>query len=80
MLKKVKKCLGDEAKHLLEHRCLTIPKDNLYLPDGSPATNPKLVEKIVTIAGEVGRELASPDEARQILSLDSEYRDRFLLD
>jgi len=32
MLKKIKKILGDEAKHLLEHKCSTIPKDNLHLP------------------------------------------------
>jgi 3-keto-5-aminohexanoate cleavage enzyme len=55
-------------------------EDNLYLPDGSPATNPKLVEKIVRIANEVGRDLASPDEARAILSLDLQFRDRMLMD
>lgn len=32
MLKKIKKILGDEAKYLLEHKCSTIPKDNLHLP------------------------------------------------
>jgi 3-keto-5-aminohexanoate cleavage enzyme len=55
-------------------------EDNLYLPDGSPASNPKLVAKIVAIAKEVGREIASPDEARAILSLDHEFKDRILLD
>jgi 3-keto-5-aminohexanoate cleavage enzyme len=55
-------------------------EDNLYLTDGSPATNPRLVEKIATIAKEVGREIAGPDEARQILSLDHEFKNRILLD
>jgi len=32
MLKKIKKILGNEAKYLLEHKCSTIPKDDLYLP------------------------------------------------
>jgi 3-keto-5-aminohexanoate cleavage enzyme len=53
-------------------------EDNLYLPDGSPASNPKLVEKIVIIAREVGREIASPAEAREILSLDPKFKDRIL--
>jgi 3-keto-5-aminohexanoate cleavage enzyme len=55
-------------------------EDNLYLTDGSPATNPRLVEKIATIAKEVGREIAGPDEAREILSLDHEFKNRILLD
>jgi uncharacterized protein (DUF849 family) len=38
------------------------------------------VEKIVTIAEEVGREIASPDEAREILSLDHKIKNRILLD
>jgi 3-keto-5-aminohexanoate cleavage enzyme len=53
-------------------------EDNLYMPDGSPASNPLLVEKIVRIAGEVGREIATPDEARSILSLNPDYKDRIL--
>jgi 3-keto-5-aminohexanoate cleavage enzyme len=55
-------------------------EDNLYLPDGSLASNPKLVETIVRIANEVGRGIASPDEARSILSLEPELKDRVLLD
>ena len=51
-------------------------EDNLFMPDGSPASNPKLVEKIVNIAGEVGREIAEPDEAREILSLDPNFKDK----
>jgi 3-keto-5-aminohexanoate cleavage enzyme len=53
-------------------------EDNLYLPDGSPASNPLLVEKIVRIAGEIGREIASPDEARLLLGLNPIYKDRVL--
>jgi 3-keto-5-aminohexanoate cleavage enzyme len=53
-------------------------EDNLYMPDGSPASNPLLVEKIVRIAHEVGRKIATPDEARSILSLNPAYKDRIL--
>ena len=53
-------------------------EDNLYLPDGSSATNLKLVEKIVRIAKEVGRDIASPDEAREILSLNPKFKDGIL--
>ena len=53
-------------------------EDNLYMPDGSPASNPLLVEKIVRIAHEVGRGIATPDEARSILSLNPAYKDRIL--
>jgi len=53
-------------------------EDNLSMPDGSPASNPRLVEKAVRIAREIGREVASPDEARAILSLKPEYKDRIL--
>jgi 3-keto-5-aminohexanoate cleavage enzyme len=53
-------------------------EDNLYLQDRSPASNPRLVEKVVAIAKEVGREIAGPDEARSILSLNPKYKDRIL--
>ncbi len=53
-------------------------EDNLYMPDCSLATNLKLVEKIVTIAREVGRKIADPDESRSILSLNPAYKDRIL--
>jgi 3-keto-5-aminohexanoate cleavage enzyme len=53
-------------------------EDNLSMPDGSKASNPLLVEKIVRIAHEVGREIATPDEARSILSLNPTYKDRIL--
>ena len=53
-------------------------EDNLKMPDGSPASNPLLVEKVVRIAKEVGRPIATPEEARSILSLNPAYKDRIL--
>jgi 3-keto-5-aminohexanoate cleavage enzyme len=45
-------------------------EDNPYLEDGTLAeTNALLVEKIVRIARELGREVATPAEARQIIGL-----------
>lgn len=53
-------------------------EDSLKMPDGSPASNIRLVEKVVAIAREVGRGIASPDEARRILALDPQKKDRIL--
>jgi 3-keto-5-aminohexanoate cleavage enzyme len=45
-------------------------EDNIYYSRGLLAkTNAQLVERIVRIAGEYGREVATPDEARRILTL-----------
>lgn len=45
-------------------------EDNLYIEKGVLAkSNGELVEKVVRIAKELGREIASPAEAREILSL-----------
>jgi 3-keto-5-aminohexanoate cleavage enzyme len=45
-------------------------EDNIYLKKGLPAkSNAELVEKIVRIAEELGREIATPEEARRILKL-----------
>jgi 3-keto-5-aminohexanoate cleavage enzyme len=45
-------------------------EDTFYLPDGSKATsNAALIEAIVRVAREAGREIASPAEARTILQL-----------
>ncbi|MFP4086168.1 MAG: 3-keto-5-aminohexanoate cleavage protein [Desulfobacteraceae bacterium] len=44
-------------------------EDNLYYRRGEKATNPRLVERMVRLAHELGREVASPDEARRILNL-----------
>ena len=53
-------------------------EDNARMPDGSDASNPALVEKVVRIAHEVGRDVATPEEARRILSLDPAKKDRIL--
>jgi uncharacterized protein (DUF849 family) len=45
-------------------------EDNIYISKGVLAkSNAELVEKVVRIARELGREIATPDEARQILGL-----------
>ena len=45
-------------------------EDNVYLSKGVLArSNGELVEKVVRIAREFGRDIATPAEARQILSL-----------
>ncbi len=45
-------------------------EDNFYLPDGEMATNPELVEHAVDMVHAVGREPATPDEAREILGVE----------
>lgn len=44
-------------------------EDNLYLRRGVKASNVELVERVVRIANEVGREIATPAEAREMLGL-----------
>jgi 3-keto-5-aminohexanoate cleavage enzyme len=44
-------------------------EDNIYYRRGELATNAQLVERVVQLAKIVGREIATPDEARQILHL-----------
>ena len=45
-------------------------EDNLYLSRGVKArSNGELVEKVVRLSRELGREIASPAEARAILGL-----------
>jgi uncharacterized protein (DUF849 family) len=39
--------------------------------DRSPATNPRLVERVVRIAAELGREPMTPEEARKTIGLPS---------
>ena len=51
-------------------------EDNPYLPDGTPSrSNAELVEAIVKIARLMGREPATPAEARSIIGLGSTARD-----
>ena len=44
-------------------------EDNIYFRRGELASNEQLVERMVRLSREFGREVASPDEARGILSL-----------
>ena len=45
-------------------------EDNIYLSRGNKAkSNGELVEKVVRLAKELGREIATPAEAREILGL-----------
>ena len=44
-------------------------EDNIYYTKGVLASNVQLVERVVRLAKELGREVATPDEARQILGL-----------
>jgi len=48
-------------------------EDNIYYKKGELAkSNAQLVERIVRIAKELGREIATPDEARKILGIRKE--------
>lgn len=44
-------------------------EDNLYYSKGVLATNAMLVERVVRLANELGRPVATPDEARRILRI-----------
>lgn len=44
-------------------------EDNLYYRKGELASNEQLVERVVRLADELGRPVATPDEARAILHL-----------
>jgi 3-keto-5-aminohexanoate cleavage enzyme len=44
-------------------------EDNIYLRKGELAPNERFVERMVKMAGELGRAVATPDEARRILHL-----------
>ncbi|UZQ83726.1 3-keto-5-aminohexanoate cleavage protein [Thermoanaerobacter sp. RKWS2] len=49
-------------------------EDNVYISKGVIAkSNGELVEKVVRIARELGKEIATPDEARKILGLGVKY-------
>jgi len=44
-------------------------EDNIYYSKGRLATNEELVARVVRIANELGRPVATPDQAREILGL-----------
>lgn len=49
-------------------------EDNIYYSKGVPATsNGQFVERVVRLAKEFGREIATPDEARKILGLRGQH-------
>jgi 3-keto-5-aminohexanoate cleavage enzyme len=50
-------------------------EDNIYYVKGELATNRMLVERIVQVSRILGREIAAPDEARNILGLKPRTRD-----
>jgi 3-keto-5-aminohexanoate cleavage enzyme len=46
-------------------------EDSIYYSPGVPAkSNAELVERVVRIAGELGREIATAEEARRMLGLE----------
>jgi len=53
-------------------------EDNNKTPDGKIATNYELVKHVVEIAKAMGREIASPEEAREILSMPQDGKDRIV--
>jgi 3-keto-5-aminohexanoate cleavage enzyme len=53
-------------------------EDNNRMPDGSLATNESLVRHVAELAKLMGRDVATPDEARRILNLKPEWKDRIL--
>ncbi|WP_062204462.1 3-keto-5-aminohexanoate cleavage protein [Demequina salsinemoris] len=50
-------------------------EDNVYYARGVKATNVSLVERAARVIKEFGKEVATPDEARQILSLPARNRE-----
>jgi len=44
-------------------------EDNLWYAKGERATNERLVERVVRLAGELQRPVASPEQAREVLGL-----------
>jgi len=50
-------------------------EDNNKTPDGKLATNADLVRHVVEVAKVMGREIATPDEARAMLSMDKARQD-----
>ena len=44
-------------------------EDNIYYRKGELATNEQLVARVARMAEEVGRAVATPDEAREMLGL-----------
>ena len=70
---------GREKNWELHRKCVELGgnvrtglEDTFYLPDGKKATdNGQLVEALVKIVQETGRQVASPSEAREILGIET---------
>jgi 3-keto-5-aminohexanoate cleavage enzyme len=67
-------CAAGQAQLPLNAYCIlagghvrTGLEDNLWLRRGERATNAQLVERVVRIAGELERPVATPDQAREVL-------------
>lgn len=54
-------CMGGNVRVGLE--------DNIYLHKGQLASNAQFVERVVRLSKEYGRDIATPDEAREILEI-----------
>ena len=53
-------------------------EDNIYLDKKTKAkSNGELVAKVTRLAQELGREIATPDEARQMLGLKGKEKVKF---
>jgi 3-keto-5-aminohexanoate cleavage enzyme len=52
-------------------------EDNIYVARRQLATNRQLVEKAVRLACELEREIATPDEAREMLGLKGREKVRY---
>ena len=50
-------------------------EDNIYYRKGEPASNEMLVERVARLSRELGREVATPEESRALLSLPIRSRD-----
>ena len=72
-------CVAGHGGHDLQMSVLAVAmggharagfEDNAYYRPGDPAdSNAQLIERLVRIAHEIGREIATPDEARAMLEL-----------
>ena len=57
-------------RHEFQSTLLVEQEDNIYLSKGVLAnSNAELVEKVVRLAKELGRDIATPDDARRILKI-----------
>ena len=65
---------ADHDIRLVGVQAILFIEDNIYYRKGELATNEQLVARVARIAAEVGRPVATPDEARTILGLGERVR------